>query len=101
MRLSLEKVLVLKNIPAFADVSEAALSDFIYASEEIAFPKGKDILKKGDINRYLYVLLTGMVQIHEGETILSEVRGQEMFGEITALSPNITEVNVTAVEETL
>ena len=47
MRLSLEKVLVLKNIPAFADVSEAALSDFIYASEEIAFPKGKDILKKG------------------------------------------------------
>ena len=101
MRLSLEKVLVLKNIPAFADVSEAALSDFIYASEEIAFPKGKDILKKGEINRYLYVLLTGMVQIHEGETILSEVRGQEMFGEITALSPNITEVNVTAVEETL
>lgn len=101
MRLSLEKVLVLKNIPAFADVSETALSDFIYASEEVAFPKGKDILKKDDLNKYLYVLLTGMVQIHEGETILSEVRGQEMFGEMTALNPSSVDVSVTAIEETL
>jgi len=101
MRLSLEKVLVLKNIPAFADVSESALSDFIYASEEVAFAKGKDILKKGDINKYLYILLAGMVQLHDGETILSEVRVQEMFGEMTALYPSQTDVSVTATEETL
>lgn len=101
MRLSLEKVLVLKNIPAFADVSESALSDFIYASEEVAFAKGKDILKKGDINKYLYILLAGMVQLHDGETILSEVRVQEMFGEMTALHPSQTDVSVTATEETL
>ena len=101
MRLSLEKVLVLKNIPAFADVSESALSDFIYASEEVAFAKGKDILKKGDVNKYLYILLAGMVQITDGETILSEVSVQEMFGEMTALNPASIDVTVTASEETL
>lgn len=101
MRLSLEKVLVLKNIPAFADVSESALSDFIYASEEVAFAKGKDILKKGDVNKYLYILLAGMVRLTDGETILSEVSVQEMFGEMTALNPTAIDVTVTAVEETL
>lgn len=101
MRLSLEKVLVLKNITAFADVSETALSDFIYASEEVAFAKGKDILKKGDFNKYLYILLAGMVQVHDGNTILSETQSQEMFGEMTALCPSSVDVTVTATEETL
>ena len=101
MRLSLEKVLVLKNIPAFADVSESALSDFIYASEEVAFAKGKDILKKGEVNNYLYILLAGMVRLTDGETILSEVSVQEMFGEMTALNPTAIDVTVTAMEETL
>ncbi len=101
MRLSLEKVLVLKNIAAFADVSESALSDFIYASEEVAFPKGKDILKKGDFNKYLYIVLTGMVQVRDGDSILSEAQTLEMFGEMTALYPSVVDVSVTAVEETL
>ena len=101
MRLSLEKVLVLKNIPAFADVSETSLSDFIYASEEVAFAKGKDILKKGDFNKYLYILLAGMIQVHDGQTILSETQSQEMFAEMTALSPSVIDVTVTATEETL
>ena len=101
MRLSLEKVLVLKNIPAFADVSETALSDFIYASEEVAFAKGKDILKKGDFNKYLYILLTGMVQVHDEKTVLSETQSQEMFAEMTALYPSVVDATVTATEESL
>lgn len=101
MRLSLEKVLVLKNIPAFVDASESALSDFIYASEEVAFAKGKDILKKGDINNFLYIVLSGMVQLREGDTILNEIQSQEMFGEMTALIPSAIDVTVTAIEETI
>ena len=101
MRLSLEKVLVLKNIPAFADASESALSDFIYASEEVAFAKGKDILKQGDTNNFLYIVLSGMVQLREGETILNEIQSQEMFGEMTALIPSVIDVTVTAIEETV
>ena len=101
MRLSLEKVLVLKNISAFADVSESALADFIYACEEVAFAKGKDILKKGDFNSYLYILLAGMVQVHDGDTILSETQSQEMFGEMTVFCPSVVDATVTATEETL
>ncbi len=101
MRFSLEKVLVLKNIAIFADVSESALGDFISVSEEVAFPKGKIILQKGDVNKYLYIILTGAIQIKEGENVVGEAGAQEMFGEMTALNPSTVDVTVCALEETL
>ena len=101
MRLTLEKVLILKNIPAFEGVSESALSDFIYASEEVAFPAGTEIVAKGQVNNSLYIILHGMVQIKEGETTLSELETRQMFGELTALNPSVVEVTVTAKEETI
>lgn len=101
MRLTLEKVLVLKNIPAFQDVSESALSDFIYASEEVAYAPGKEIVSKGSLNKYLYVLLHGMVQVKDGDTVLSEAETHQVFGELTALHPEIVDVSVEAVQETI
>lgn len=101
MRLTLEKVLVLKNVSAFKDVAESALGDFILACEEVAFAANKDIIKKGEENRFLYVVLHGVVRIHDGETLLSEVEQRQMFGEMTALHPSPVNVTVTAETETV
>ncbi len=101
MRLTLEKVLVLKNIPAFEHVSESALSDFIYACEEVAYAAGKEIVARGSVNDSLFIILHGMVQIKEGETVVSELETRQMFGELTALNPSVVEVSVYAKEETI
>ncbi len=101
MRLTLEKVLVLKNVPAFEHVSESALSDLIYASEEVAYPAGTEIVEKGSVNDSLYIILHGMVQIKEGDTVLSEMETRQMFGELTALNPSVVDVSVTAKDETI
>ena len=101
MRLTLEKVLVLKNIAAFAEASESALSDLIYASEEVAYPAGHEIVAKGSRNHYLYILLYGRVAVKDGETVLSEAETHQVFGELTALDPASVDVNVVAEEETI
>jgi len=101
MKKTLEKVLLLKNLSSFADVSESALSDFIYACEEVAYPAGKEILKQGDENKYLYILLSGMVQVKEANTILSESETGQMFAELTALSPAVVDVSVVAVQDVI
>ncbi len=101
MRLTLEKVLVLKNITAFAEASESALSDFIYASEEVAYSAGQEIVAKGARNNYLYILLYGRVAIKDGETVLSEAETHQVFGELTALTPDVVDVSVVAEEETI
>lgn len=101
MRLTLEKVLVLKNIPAFEQVSESALSDFIFATEEVAFHEREEIIEKGSMNNHLYIILHGRVKIHEDETLLSEMETRQMFGELTVLNPSVVSVTVTALEETI
>ena len=101
MNFSLEKVLVLKNIPAFSEVSESALSDLIHVCEELAFSKGQVILHKGQKNNYLYIVITGLVQITDGKNISFEVGSQELFGENTALSPSVLETQITALENTI
>ncbi len=101
MRLTLEKVLVLKNIAAFAEASESALSDLIYASEEVAYPAGHEIVAKGSRNHYLYILLYGRVAVKDGETVLSEAETHQVFGELTALDPASVDVSVVAEEETI
>ncbi len=100
MQVSLEKVLVLKNIPVFMEVPESALCDFISVCEELAFAKGKNILSKGQNNRYLYIIVTGTVQVTEKEAFY-EIGSQELFGQITALNPSIVNVNVVALEDTV
>ena len=101
MRLTLEKVLVLKNIAAFAEASESALSDLIYASEEVAYPAGHEIVAKGSRNHYLYILLYGRGAGKDGETVLSEAETHQVFGELTALDPASVDVSVVAEEETI
>ncbi len=101
MRLTLEKVLVLKNITAFEQVSESAISDFIYACEEVAYSAGEEIVEKGSENDCLFIILHGMVQIKENGAILSELETRQMFGELTALNPSVVEVSVIAKEETI
>ena len=101
MRLTLEKVLVLKNIAAFAEASESALSDLIYASEEVAYPAGHEIVAKGSRNHYLYILLYGRVAVKDGDTVLSEAETHQVFGELTALDPASVDVSVVAEEETI
>ena len=101
MQVSLEKVLILKNIPVFMDVPESALCDFISVCEELAFTKGKNILSKGQNNRYLYIIVTGSVQITDKKESFYEIGAQELFGQITALNPSIVDMNVVALEDTI
>ena len=101
MNFSLEKVLILKNIPIFADVSESSLSDFIGVCEEQAFTKGKIILQKGQVNDALYIIITGAVQITTEQGVVTEAGAQEFFGEVSALSPSPLDKQVVAIEDTV
>ncbi len=100
MRLTLEKILVLKNVPLFAGVPEPALSDFIAASEEIAAMEGTDIIRTGEMWSHLYIILQGQVRLHRDGRTVSEFSNYGVLGELSALDPAPSAVTVTAVEDT-
>ena len=100
MRLTLEKVLILKNIPLFAGIPEAALADIINASEETASMIGTDIVKQGEIWNDLYIILQGQVRAHRNGQTLREFNALTTFGELAALDAETADMTITALEDT-
>lgn len=101
MQLTLEKVLILKNVPLFAGIPEATLSDIIAASEETAAMIGTDIVREGDMWNELYIILQGQVRLHKNGKTLQEYATFDIFGELSALDAAPSDITVTALEDTV
>ena len=91
MRLTLEKVLILKNVPLFAGIPEATLSDIVAASEEITVMIGMDLIREGEAWNDMYIILQGQIRFHKNGTTVREYN---------ALDPAPADVTVTALEDT-
>lgn len=95
-----EKVLVLKNIPFFTEASELALSDLIAVCQEQTVQAGEVIIKAGEENKYLYMILAGHVHIRdENDQLLAEMGARQVFGETTVLSPAVLPYRVEAYSQ--
>ena len=82
-----EKVLVLKNVPLFEKASELALSDLISVANEQMLKTGEVLLDKNQENNFLYVVLSGLLELRSGKTVLQEFGPRQLIGETTVFSP--------------
>ena len=92
-----EKVLVLKNIPFFAEASELALADLISVCEERTVKADEVILESGTENRHLFMILSGTVHILGPDNhLITEVGARQVFGETTVMSPALLPYRIQA-----
>jgi hypothetical protein len=82
-----EKVLILKSAPLFAETSDSVLADIADLVEETSFEADQVIFHKGDPGDSLYVIVSGMVRVWDGERLLNELKDGEAFGELALLDP--------------
>jgi len=99
MQLTLEKILILKQIPLFSDVPEPSLADFVSSSEEFSVVAGADLIRKNTVWQDMFVLLQGQIRIAQDAHILADLSNHAVFGEIYALAPQQTDLTVTALED--
>ncbi len=86
MSVTFEKVLVLKNIPLFAEVSELAMSDLIAVCEEKNYDAGDVIVQANHPSPYLHMILSGSVQMQAGGKTIQELQARQVFGDTTVMS---------------
>jgi len=99
--ITFEKVLVLKNIPFFADVSELALSDLITACEEHTIKAGEVIVESGEENKHLFMILSGTVHlIDDSDEVVGELGARQVFGDTTVMCPAVLPYRVEAKTQT-
>ena len=97
--MELEKVVLLKKMPAFENVTETALMDFVSLCNEETYAKSKVIIKHGKRNDNLYILQYGKVYLENKGKKVATFEAGDMFGEISGLCPMDVSFDAVVAEE--
>jgi CRP-like cAMP-binding protein len=101
MRLTIERVLLLKSVEVFSETPEEDLLELAAVLEEIETRAGECIIEKGELGSSMYIVVDGEVRVHDGEQELRVLGSREIFGELAALDPEKRSASVTAIEDTV
>ena len=99
--LEIEKILVLKSVPMFAETPENVLSGIAEIMREQRADRGEVIFKEGELGDCLYIIYDGEVSIHNGNQQLAKLGSREIFGELAMLDPEPRSATATASQDTL
>jgi hypothetical protein len=98
--LTIERVIALKAVPMFEEVSEEILADVAELMEEVDYDKGQVVFEKGAAGDSLYIVVSGRVRVYDGERTIVELGEREMFGELALLDPEPRLASVASLEPT-
>ncbi len=101
MRLTIERVLMLKSREVFSETPEENLLELAAVLEEIETRAGERIIEKGELGSSMYIVVDGKVRIHDGEQELRVLGSREIFGELAVLDPEKRSASVKAIEDTV
>ena len=101
MLLDIEKLLILKTVPIFAEAPDYVLAQVIPILEEQEFEAGQRVFDKGDLGTSMYIIVSGKVRVHIEERELTVLGERQVFGELALLDPEPRSASVTAIEPTL
>ncbi len=93
-----EKVLALKSSSLFSQTPDNVLADVAGRVQELNFDKDEVIVHKGDRGDSFYVIVSGKVQVWDGDRLLNELADGGIFGELALLDPAPRSASVKAVE---
>jgi HEAT repeat protein len=96
----LERVLILKDVPIFADSPDPVLADVATLLDEVDAAPGEAIVRQGEQGDSLYVVVDGRVSVLDGSREIDTLGDREVFGEMSLLDPEPRVATVTAREPT-
>ncbi len=99
--ITVERVLFLRHVPLFSQMSAAELSALARITEEAVFPAGSQILVEGELGETLYLVVDGEVLIHSGDKRLGVLKSEDHFGEMAILDGEPRSASATALTDCL
>jgi CRP-like cAMP-binding protein len=99
MMATVEKVFSLKGVGIFSELAGELLAEIAVIAEEVDRAPGAEIIREGDVDDSLFVLLDGNVSVSRGGQKLAELGKGEVFGELALLDPAPRNATVTALTD--
>jgi HEAT repeat protein len=101
MLLTIEKVIILKDVEIFAQIPEDVLIDLASIMEEEHISKGDQFITQGDMGTHMYLIADGKVDVHIGKKHLIYLGEKQLVGEMALLDSEKRAASVTAAEDSL
>ena len=100
-KLTIEKMLMLRSVGVFSEVSQDHLSHLAVMAKEVSLSPGEPLFAKGDLGTALYVIMEGRVKVHVDDYVIAELGECQVVGEMAALDPEPRSASVSATEHSL
>lgn len=97
----MEKVIILKSINLFSEISENDLLALATQIKELQFDPKDEVITQGDIGTSMYVIVRGSVDVVVNGTTVASMKEGEVFGELSALDPEPRSATIVTTQETL
>jgi CRP-like cAMP-binding protein len=92
----------LDKIPFFESFQDGHLNDILYSSYFIQADKGDAIIKEGQEDSRIFILLTGKMDVMKGGEKIARIETSgEIFGELAVVSDEKRSASVVATTSTL
>ncbi|MEP7056074.1 MAG: cyclic nucleotide-binding domain-containing protein [Actinomycetota bacterium] len=99
--LTIERVAVLQRAGIFSGIPGHTLAAVARIVDEVRFNPGEEIITRGAVEDWLFVVAEGRVRAHIGDRTLTERLPGDVVGELAVLAPAARSASVTAIEPTL
>ncbi|MEA3290615.1 MAG: cyclic nucleotide-binding domain-containing protein [Campylobacterota bacterium] len=101
MLLTIEKMIILKSIKLFSEVSQNDLLSLATHVNEIEYTKGDMIIQQGDLGTSMYIIVNGEVDVVVDGNNVATLGEKEVFGELAALDPEPRSATILANSDVL
>ena len=94
-----EELRLLQGVPMFEPLSLALLEQLAGGMQEVAYPKGKTIIRQGDPGDAFYLLIDGSVNVDRDGAHVDDMGAGDSFGEVALISGEPRNATVIAAEK--
>jgi len=101
MLLTIEKVIILKSIELFSEISEKDLLVVSMAFETIEYEENTIIINQGDIGNSMYIVISGEVDVEINNKVIATLGDKSIFGELAIFDPEPRSATIITTQKTL
>ncbi|BAZ27975.1 cyclic nucleotide-binding protein [Cylindrospermum sp. NIES-4074] len=98
MLTSVDRLLFVRRVPIFMELRDDFIVRLASVMNELSYPANYSIFKQGEEGRSLYIVVSGRVKVHIGDTKLAEVEQGKFFGEMAVFDTEPRSASVTTLE---
>ena len=95
----MEKVIALKTSAFFRASSDDVLAEVASMAQEFTLPTGQRLFSDGEMGDTMYIVVSGLVDVHKGEQSFVQLGKNTIVGEMAVLASAPRSASVTALED--